>query len=432
MKIFFNLKGNKDIKKLFKSLFFNIVAKLPGLYGTFIFLPIIAINLGSKDYSSMMQLLSLGGVFTFIYGGINTVSRRRMSISLSSATDEENIINKNFSLSIMVSFYFLIITSFLIITFIYYQKLSLTYSIIAILPILASTANIFDNIRSSYNEHYVTAILQTITQTIFYLVAYCFFMKSQNSILLAFIIQGSYIIASLLTGALLVKDKSLKIIPIDYKNIKAFITEAFPVSFSDGILFLVINLSIFWLGTTSEHDLTTWFSTFSRMFITLLSPIMLIILPITGFIGFKWANFSKEKKKATLTAFSLFSLIYGIITFFTLWLIVSDYIMNSIKLINNIPEIAVIGASLLFSSIIAIKSYSLLIFSIYRGLFISININIIIVTLVISAVIANNYLNITTFGLLENFCIICGIMLYLTILIDSIKRINVLQDHYKN
>ena len=65
----------------------------------------------------------------------------------------------------------------------------------------------FDNVRSAYNEHYVTATLQFVLQVTCYTVGFLVPATRHSLVLGSLVLQSHYMLASLITLGLLLRDR---------------------------------------------------------------------------------------------------------------------------------------------------------------------------------------------------------------------------------
>ncbi len=366
-KIYQELMGTKARRQLLLSLMFNFIAKLPGILSIFFVLPIVSKSLGSEMYGSLLAAIGLGSSFCFPLGGIKTVGRRRLAQAFGAGDKEEQsqvfvtIMSLMSVLSVSVMF------------LVGYVSLSSWDSgvliFICMLPVLASFLDSFDSIRASFNEHYVTAKLQFGSQVIIY-GAVIFLGLPQGALLLCALILFPYAYASIGTMFLLLFRRRY-LLHGKIKGLKSFFLSSLAVTFSTGVLSSIMGFVIYWVSQNVSADYAAWIGTFNRLFITFLSPLMLILFPLTSFISIHWEALSLEQKIKMHLVFVIIGLGMGTLIASAIGIAAPFYIDYMFDFTVKGELWDVIALSVFLGAIVAQKMYSMLLYSFCEGLFMS-------------------------------------------------------------
>src|ERR1700693_977681 len=179
------------------SLAFNFIAKAPGLVAAFVILPMVSRSLGTTTYGEFLSALALGSAFTLPYGGINAVGRRLLA-SAFGAGDKVRQANVFVTSTLLMGAVMLLAA--LILGLGTARSWSQpVFLFIALLPVICGFFNVFDNARASYNEHYVTAVLQLISQIIIYGTVYLVGLPPRAIAISGLTLQTPYAVASVAT-----------------------------------------------------------------------------------------------------------------------------------------------------------------------------------------------------------------------------------------
>ncbi len=149
---------------------------------------------------------------------------------------------------------------------------------VSLLPILVGFCNGFDNARASFNEHYVTAAFQLVSQIVIYSLVYFVGLPPGGVILAVLALQSPYLLASVATLVALLQRRPYlmrgKII-----GVRRMAAPALGVVMADGALGALLNLSVYWLKAAGSAEMAAWVGTFLRLFQSFLSPALLILFP---------------------------------------------------------------------------------------------------------------------------------------------------------
>ncbi|MET4605078.1 O-antigen/teichoic acid export membrane protein [Bradyrhizobium sp. JR4.1] len=357
--------------RLIASLGFNLIAKLPSVLGLLVVLPLISRHLGAKNYGEFLAMLALGSTFTFFFGGINTVTRRRLSFAYSSGDifEQSKAISAGVTAGIAVALAAGIATAFIA----NLTASSWSLIVVATIPVIGAFANILDNVRAAYNEHYITAILQTIAQCVIYGCAIIFSSQLDSVIVCAMVLNLPLALASVLTFVLLCRERrGLKFaVPRDLGHT---IKSASYVVLADGAVSSALSGSLYGLGAVGATELAAWYGTLMRAFQALLAPILLIMLPLTSFVSLRWVKWNTLVRQRALRNVIAVAVIYGFSVGLTFALGGNHYLETFFPQIQHPSSITPLCVAAFFGVIVAQKMYVQLIYSVSEARQLSIRI----------------------------------------------------------
>jgi hypothetical protein len=249
----------------------------------------------------------------------------------------------------------------------------------SLLPILVQFFNTFDNIRASFNEHYVTAAFQLIWQIVIYSLVYFVGLPSGGIILAALALQSPFLLASAATlVALLIQRPYLRGGKVT--RVRQMVAPTLGVVLADGALGSLLNLSVYWLNAAGSAEMAAWVGTFLRLFQSFLAPALLILFPVTTYISMRWAHMTPQRQIVLYKIFILAGLTYGLLVGCAMAFGGPLYINHMFKLTVHGDNVDVLALSLFLGAIVAQKSYTMLLYAVSEARFVSFG------TAVISAV----------------------------------------------
>jgi hypothetical protein len=359
---------NRERRRLLASLFFNFAAKVPGIAAVFVILPLISRSLGTREYGELLSALALGSSFTLPFGGINAVGRRLLSAAVGKGDKKEQA-------DVFVTNTVSVAAAGLIGSVIMIISTGKTWSnpvliAVCLLPVLAGIFNVFDNIRASYNEHYVTAALQLVFQTIVYAGIYWIGMARGALLLGGLVIQSPMLLASMATMALLLVQRPY-LLRGRVTNLVGVAIPAMGVTLADGSLTLLLNFSIYWLQTTRSPEFSAWVGTIVRLFQSFMSPAILVLFPITTYISTRWAQFSVDRRLRLHKWFLVLGCGYGLLVGAIMAIGGPFYIDRMFKLTTLGDTLDVICISLFLAAVVAQKAYTMLLYAVAEARLVS-------------------------------------------------------------
>src|SRR5208282_336329 len=197
--------ANGEQRKLLFSLGTNFLTRIPGAVGLLWFLPLLRFGLGTDDYANLFASMALGTATTFLIGGFSVIGRRIVGAAYAQQdhADEAN----GFASLVIANLMATGIACAIIVIYCQMRAVSAEILLISLLPAVGAFLMTFDNVRLAYNEHYVTAILQLILQTAIYTVGFFVPLTRHNIIFASLIIQGHYMLSSLITCGMLLRGR---------------------------------------------------------------------------------------------------------------------------------------------------------------------------------------------------------------------------------
>jgi hypothetical protein len=380
---------NRERRRLLASLFFNFAAKVPGIAAVFVILPLISRSLGTREYGELLSALALGSSFTLPFGGINAVGRRLLSAAVGEGDKKQQA-------DVFVTNAVLVAAAGLIGSVIMIIATGKSWSspvliAVCLLPVLAGIFNVFDNIRASYNEHYVTAALQLVFQTIVYAGIYWVGMSPGAVLLGGLVIQSPMLLASMATVSLLLVQRPY-LLRGRVTNLVGVAVPATGVTLADGSLTLLLNLSIYWLQTTRSPEFAAWVGTIVRLFQSFMSPAILVLFPITTYISIRWRQFSIDRQLLLHKWFLVLGCGYGLLVGSIMSIGGPFYVDRMFKLTARGDRIDVIAISLFLAAVVAQKAYTMLLYAIAEARLVSFGTAVVAVVATLTAGISSFWL----------------------------------------
>jgi hypothetical protein len=346
---------NLEQRKLLFSLGSNFATRIPGAVGVLWFLPLLRFGLGTDDYSSLLAAMALGSAATFLIGGFSTVGRRLVGEAYA-ASDRLGEAS-GFISTLLANAAALTLAIMIILIYCTLQHASGEVIIISTLPAIGIFLTTFDNMRAAYNEHYVTATLQLVFQITIYTVGFLVPATRHNLILASLILQGHYLISSLITLGLLLRDKSY-LLSGRPRGIWRIAREGTLVAMADGFLMTTLSLSVVWLQASASASTSAWFATTVRLFQTFLVPVILLLMPLSSYIRILWNNMSPHQQQKYTKLTLWIGVGYGTLVGLALIGVSRLYVGYLLHLPEPGSLVAISPIFLLFGAIVAWKTYS--------------------------------------------------------------------------
>jgi hypothetical protein len=211
----------------------------------------------------------------------------------------------------------------------------------------------FDNVRSAYNETYVTAILLIIFQSTAYAIGFLVPATREGIVIAVLIVTGPYTVTSIVTGAMLLREK-VHLLAGRPIALMLVARQGIMLAIADGFLFATLSMSVVWLQSTADAETAAWFATIVRLFQTFLIPIALLMLPLSSYIRIRWKSKSLAQQQTYTKITLLAGVIYGTTVAFALFLASHFYVGQLLHL--PVPDD--VSIFVLFGAIVAYKSYS--------------------------------------------------------------------------
>ena len=346
---------DRQKRKLLWSIGSNLMARIPGAVGMLWFLPLLLIGLGTDDYAHLLSAMALGAGSAFLIGGISLVGRRAIGEAYANGDTQSEA--DSFVTLIVVNTGALAVALMIIAGYTWMRGAPGAVFVAAALPACAIFGNTFDNARSAYNEHYVTAAAQFVFQTLLYTIGLLVPMTRESLILATVVIQGHFVLASVITVILLIHKRPylLKGRPVDAWRMGR---QGALVSTADGILMMTLSLTVVWLQASGNAAVSAWFATAVRLFQMFLLPIVLLMSPFSSYVRLSWNRKSASKQRAYSKLLLAAALGYGLMASVGLLIGSELYIGGVLGLPDPDSWALILPIFLLFGAIVAYQSYT--------------------------------------------------------------------------
>lgn len=347
--------------KLALSLAGNLAAKAPAIAILLIALPKASQTFGSATYGQILAVLALSAVFGFPLNGLNVTARRL--IAQCDATGDSDTEASVFLSSCLIALVLAagagVIASWLANRLGYSDHLAILTGVLAALAF----SNVFDSIRAAYNEHFVTAAIQIVIQSLFLAALLASDLNTLGAASVGFLLGGSMAVSSVLGAAILILQRP-RLLRGSPGHVAVLLRGASFVAASDGAMLMILNVSVVWIGATAGSAAAAWYGTLSRLFQSLLSPALLLLFPLTSYLASRWPIMAPSRRQATLTTFAAGSLGYGCLVALLLSLGEHYYVGEIVGIPTWGDPLVTLTLSAAMGAFVAIKSYSLLSYSI--------------------------------------------------------------------
>jgi hypothetical protein len=346
---------DRERRKLLLSLSTNFLTRVPGAVGILWFLPLLRFGLGTDDYARLLASLALGTAVAILSGGLSLVGRRLIGEAYS-AGDRAGEAD-GFASLVLANAGSLCLTLVIVAGYLRIRNADTAMLLVAMIPAFGAFLNMFDNVRAAYNEHYVTATLQLVLQIALYTLGFLVPAMRHNLVLGAMVLQGHYLLASLVTFALLIRDRPYLIGGRPFAAWRV-VREGALVAIADGFLMTAMSLSVVWLQSSASAATSGWFATIVRLFQTLLVPVILLLTPLSSYIRILWNGKSIAEQQRFATGTLGVGLGYGALVAFALYTASSFYVDGLLHLPAPGGPSQILPVFVLFGAIVAYKSYS--------------------------------------------------------------------------
>lgn len=379
-----------DQIRLIASLGFNFLGKAPGVAAVFVILPLVSRSLGTAVYGELLSAMALGSLFTLPFGGITAVGRRILA-SAFGAKDQVGQANAFVTTTVLMAVV-AIAASVLMVGATASSWSRPVFVFVSLLLILVGFCNGFDNARASFNEHYVTAAFQLVSQIVIYSLVYFVGLPPGGVILAVLALQSPYLLASAATLVALLQRRPY-LMRGKIAGIRQMAAPALGVVMADGALGALLNLSVYWLKAAGSAEMAAWVGTFLRLFQSFLSPALLILFPLTTYISMRWAHMSPQRQAALYKVFILAGLGYGLLVGCAMAFAGPLYINRMFKLSTHGDHVDVLALSLFLGAIVAQKAYTMLLYAVSEARFVSFGTAVISALGIGSAALASRWLS---------------------------------------
>lgn len=358
---------SQDRAKLSMSLIFNGLSKLPAILLVTSVLPQIKDSLGLESYNSFLAALAFGTFFTLPFGGVNVVARRLVGTRFARGDEEgqaDALVSAGAVMGGLTLIACLMVESLSVTVF--SNDMSTIASIAALFPIISGSLNFFDNIRAAYNEHYVTAALLFAFQLVIYLSVIILHPRIHGIIVAALIMQAPGILTSTVQMSILLARRTY-LRRGTFKDVSQVLRGAFVFSFGEGALAAAISGSVFFLSSYGSPGEGAWYGTIVRLFQSILSPLLLLMFPLSAFVATKWSGMSTIKRHRLLKLSLLLGFFYGGASALALVIGGNAFLQYFYHIAPIGSSLQTVAISVFFMGIMSEKAYGTIIYSIDNG-----------------------------------------------------------------
>jgi hypothetical protein len=377
-------------QRLLASLVLNFAAKVPGIAAVFIILPLISKAIGQSSYGELLSALAVGSVCSLPFGGINAVGRRLLATAVG-ALDEGKQADV-FVTTTCVMAVTALLGAVILVVVTGRSWSTRTFIVISLFPIASGFFNTFDNLRASYNEHYVTAAFQMVFQTIVYASVIFIGIPKGSVVLSALAIQLPNFLASAATIGVLIAER-----PFLRKGRitgwRGMLAPALGVTLADGTVGAQLGLSVYWLSFVGETAMAAWAGTFMRLFQSFMSPLLLILFPLTTYVSTRWGSMAPDRRLVLHKYFIVAGVGYGVIVGGLMLLGGPFYVDHMFKLKVRGDRWDVLALCIFLAAIVAQKTYTMLLYAIGEAKFVSYGTAAVSVAAVAIAAISQHWLS---------------------------------------
>src|SRR5207245_15232 len=108
------------------------------------------------------------------------------------------------------------------------------------------------------------------------------------------------------------------------------------MSFADGFLMATLSLSVVWLQAAAVPATSAWFATIVRLFQTLLTPVILVLLPLSSYIRILWQAKSAAQQPAVTKRTLFIGNVYAVVAGFS---ILGVMVWNASRFLRFSPQV---------------------------------------------------------------------------------------------
>ena len=351
-------------QQLYWSIATNFLTRVPSIAIVFIFLPILHDNLGLEDYARLLTSLAAGTLLSMPFSGSGQMTARLVGQAYS--VDHKTAEAHAFVSATVVNASLVAVLGIVLSAFVALYDDTLLF-FVALLPILQAALNsTFDVTRLAYNEHFVTATLGVIFQLIVYTFAFFVPAFTHNTVLAAFIFSGPLLLASICGGALLLAQRP-HLLQGEPTKVRDIAWKGLSFSLADGLLVSSVNIVIVWLGFVAAPVLVAWFATAGRIFLMLLNPVVLLVMPVAAYIRSIWETLARAKQARLVYLAALLCFACGIAVALLTVVVNEFYIARILHLDPGIGPLGLFPVLLLFGVITAYKGFSSIAYLVLDG-----------------------------------------------------------------
>ena len=343
--------ANREQRKMLFSIAANFLTRVPGAVGLLWFLPLLHTGLGTAGYANLFSAMALAVSAGFLSGGVAIVGRRLIGEAYAKGdrqAEADHFMTSMVANTMAGSLAMVIAAAYCGLT-----NADNVYLMVSLIAAGGFVFNMIDNLRTAYNEHYVTACLLIVLQTTGFTIGFLVSYTRENAIISVLVLQGPYWLAALISFVLMLRYRGylLRGRPV---HVWDMLRQGLSLAIADGLLMTTLSLSVVWLQYTTSAETSAWYATIVRLFQTLLMPVLLVLTPFSGYMRLRWhgKTIAQQQSFAKLTLG--LGIGYGAFVSIALYIASRLYVSQLLHL----PVPANVAIFLLFAAIITYRSYS--------------------------------------------------------------------------
>lgn len=347
---------NRQQRQLLLSLFANFATRVPGLAGVLFFLPRLKAQIGLEPFATVMAAIALGGIATFVMGGIGYVARRLVGDAFSrhDTAAEADAVRGILDVALMAA----LLCSLGIVGYGLLRGSSAVFYAGALASAVAVLVQQQDGVRAAYNEHYVTAIIQVILQAVTYAVVLLVLPRSAYSALLGVaVITGPMIATSLLSLADLLRRRRYLLHGRPHLR-RQIVREGVMIGFGEGLLMASLGFVILYLDFVGAVAASAWYATTLRLFTVVLVPVVLILAPLSSYIRLIWNGCTPVRQQIIIFATLIVSLIYSLFVGGAMIVLSRLYVGGTMHIAEPGSPAQTLAIFAMFTAVVVFKSYA--------------------------------------------------------------------------
>jgi hypothetical protein len=343
------------------SIGFNLLSKIPGIFSAFLVLPIIKTSLGLDTYGHLLAAAALGSACGLPFGGIDITGRRTLGVA--HAAGDQKAEADRFVTAMAVSAGAATLMALAAFSFQRLHGALLVFAIASAAAPAAAIFSTFDTVRAGYNEAYVSAIFRALSQSACIAAVIYLGLPPHQVLLCVLVLVCPGAIGSLGSAIQLLRARPY-LRRGRIRRVKRFLHSALGYIITDSAQFTALNLSIFMISLHAAGAEIAWLGTLCRLFLSVLSPVVLVVLPLGSYITLRWAQLSPRRRGSLLFWFLLCGLAYGYAVAAAATLGGGFVLVHWFKIPNPWSARELLCLGLYFGALAANKVYAQLIFSI--------------------------------------------------------------------
>lgn len=347
---------NLQQRKLVLSLAANISTRVPGLVGVLFFLPRLKAAIGLEAFATLMASIALGGSVTFAMNGVAIVTRREVgeSASRNDRVGEADAVRSVFDVALIG----VLICSLVIIGYGWARGSTVQFYVGALITALTALTQQQDAVRVAYNEHYITATILVAVQSAAYILVLLILPVSTYSILLGIaVIIGPVIASSIISLMALLRRRPYLL--HGRANLRRLVArQGLMFGLSEGLLMASLSFVVLYLDFVGAVADSAWFATTLRLFMVVLVPVVLILMPLSSYIRLIWNDCTPHRRQVIIFSTLFISLAYSFVVGAAMIMLSRLYVGGTMHIPEPGSTLQIAAIAGMFAAVVVFKSYT--------------------------------------------------------------------------